>query len=94
MSLARVGQPLALVKTAMLIEVDDRRSFRKQLDDLGFNPTIYSPAHELVTKTLVNTAHAKGIRIIPWTVNDANTVKKLKALKVDGIITDFPELLR
>ena len=83
-----------LVKTAMLIEVDDRRSFRKQLDDLGFNPTIYSPAHELVTKTLVNTAHAKGIRIIPWTVNDANTVKKLKALKVDGIITDFPELLK
>ena len=83
-----------LVKTAMLIEIDDRRSFRKQLDDLGFNPTIYSPAYELVTKTLVTTAHGKRIRIIPWTVNDANTVKKLKTLKVDGIITDFPELLR
>jgi glycerophosphoryl diester phosphodiesterase len=83
-----------LVKTAMLIEVDDNRSFRKQLDDLGFNPTIYSPSYELVTKILVSEAHSKGIRIIPWTVNDAGTVKILKKLKVDGIITDFPKLLK
>lgn len=82
------------VKTAMLVEADDNRSFRKQLDDLGFNPTIYSPAFELITANLVTESHSKGIRIIPWTVNDAATVKKLKALKVDGIISDYPELLK
>lgn len=82
------------IKTAMLVEANDNRSFRKQLDDLGFNPTIYSPAYELITENLVTEAHAKGIRIVPWTVNDAATVKKLKALKVDGLITDYPELLQ
>ncbi len=80
------------IKTAMLIEANDRRSFRKQLDDLGFMPTVFSPAYQLVTQNLVDESHSKGIRIVPWTVNDAETIKKLKALKVDGIISDYPNL--
>ena len=32
-----------LIKTALLIEATDKNSFRKQLKDLGFTPTVYSP---------------------------------------------------
>jgi len=34
---------------------------------------------------------ARGIRIIPWTVNSVEEMKKLKDMKVDGIITDYPD---
>ena len=80
------------LKTAMLVEADDKRSFRKQLDDLGFTPTIHSPAYELVTDNLVKECHEKNIKIIPWTVNDKATFDKLKNMGVDGIITDYPDL--
>lgn len=81
------------IKTAMLVEANDKRSFRKQLDDLGFTPTIYSPAFELVTQRLVAESHEKNIRIIPWTVNDPKKIAALKSWGVDGIISDYPDLL-
>ncbi|MFT3981527.1 MAG: glycerophosphodiester phosphodiesterase [Ferruginibacter sp.] len=80
------------IRTAMLVEADDKRSFRKQLDDLGFTPTIHSPAYQLVTANLIAECHEKNIRIIPWTVNDKATFDKLKNMGVDGIITDYPNL--
>ncbi|MEJ7611740.1 MAG: glycerophosphodiester phosphodiesterase family protein [Ferruginibacter sp.] len=80
------------VKTALLTEAENKSSFRKQLNDLGFNPTIYSPEHTLVTANLIAECHEKNIRIIPWTVNDKKRIASLKKMGVDGIITDYPNL--
>lgn len=81
------------IKTAMLIEDNDKRSFDKQLKDLGFLPTIYSPAYKLVSKELVQKCHEKQVRIIPWTVNEKEKINELKQQGVDGIISDYPDLL-
>lgn len=78
------------IKTSMLIEAEDKRSFRKQLDDLGFIPTIYSPDKSLVNLNLIKEAREKGIKIIPWTVNAKSQIQKLKKMGVDGIISDYP----
>ncbi len=81
-----------LMKTAMLIEADNKNSFRKQLKDLGFTPTIYSPEFSLVTADLIKNCHDQNIKIIPWTVNDKNKIEDLKRAGVDGVITDYPNL--
>ncbi|RKN04600.1 glycerophosphodiester phosphodiesterase [Streptomyces radicis] len=47
-----------------------------------------------VTEELVDEAHAAGLRVIPWTVNDVATMHKLIDDGVDGIITDYPDRLR
>lgn len=62
------------------------------LDSLGFAPTIYSPQYGLVTDTLLREAHARGMRVIPWTVNVFEDMQRLKSLGVDGVITDYPDL--
>lgn len=80
------------IKTAMLIEDHDKRSFEDQLKDLGFIPTIYSPAYQLVNEKLLEDCHARNIKVIPWTVNDKPTIDKLKKMGVDGIISDYPNL--
>jgi glycerophosphoryl diester phosphodiesterase len=64
--------------------------FSSKLSDLGFTPAIYSPDYRLVSDSLVRAAHAKGIRVIPWTVNDTTDMKRLIGMGVDGIITDYP----
>jgi len=80
------------IKTAMLIEDFDKRGLDKQLQTLGFTPTIYSPAYQLVTPQLIADCHAKQIKVIPWTVNDKKKIEELKAMGVDGIISDYPDL--
>lgn len=47
-----------------------------------------------VTAEMVADAHAAGIEVIPWTVNDRPTMEHLMDLDVDGLITDRPDLLR
>lgn len=80
------------MKTAALIEDYDKRSLDAQLKDLGFTPTIYSPAHSLVNESVISQCHSRQIKIIPWTVNDLVQINKLKMMGVDGIITDYPNL--
>ncbi len=62
------------------------------LTRLGFTPQIFSPAFRLVEESLVHAAHARGMRIVPWTVNEVSDMIRLKALGVDGLITDYPDL--
>ncbi|WP_205512500.1 glycerophosphodiester phosphodiesterase [Longitalea arenae] len=81
------------IRTAALIEDFDKRNLEEHLKALGFNPTIYSPAYSLVTKELVTKCHDRQIKVIPWTVNDKEAIEKLKQLGVDGIISDYPDLL-
>jgi glycerophosphoryl diester phosphodiesterase len=80
------------VRTALLVEDFDKRTLEEQLARLGFVPSVYSPHYSLVTDTLVRDCHAKGMQLIPWTVNDKASIDRLRQLGVDGIITDYPDL--
>lgn len=80
------------VVTSLLIEGNDKRTLDEQLQQLGYTPPVYSPHFSLVNAALVEACHKKGIRVIPWTVNNIEEMKRLKDLKVEGIITDYPDL--
>ncbi|MES2004169.1 MAG: glycerophosphodiester phosphodiesterase family protein [Bacteroidota bacterium] len=82
------------IRTALLIEDFDKKTFALQLRDLGFIPSIYSPAYSLVTPLLVKQCHDAGIVLIPWTVNDLDKIKELKKMGVSGLISDFPDLFK
>lgn len=77
------------IRLAALVE--NRKSLDSNLKLLGFLPAIYSPYYKLVTPELVKNCHEKGIRIIPWTVNDEREMLSLKGMGVDGFITDYPD---
>lgn len=91
-TLRYLHQQYPSIKTALLIEDYDKRSLTVQLADLGFTPTIYSPAHELVTPELINQCHQQNIKVIPWTINEAGEMTRLKDMGVDGLITDYPDI--
>ena len=48
---------------------------------------------DIVTAESVAAAHALGLEVHVWTINDAATVESLLALGVDGIMTDVPALV-
>lgn len=47
-----------------------------------------------LTQEMVDSAHAHGLTMIPWTVDAAPTMEYLLDLGVDGIITNYPNVLR
>ena len=77
------------IVTAFL--TDELNSIEKNLEQLSFTPTIYSPYYMLITANVIREIHDRGMQIIPWTVNDSENMKALRDLGVDGMITDYPD---
>ena len=81
----------ALDKTIKLVYlVENQKDLKDNLALLTFKPDVYSPYFKFLTKKTVKACHRKGIKVIPWTVNEANIMKRMKDMGVDGIITDYP----
>ncbi|MDO9526521.1 MAG: glycerophosphodiester phosphodiesterase [Gemmobacter sp.] len=49
---------------------------------------------DVVTPRFVRAAHARGILVQVWTVDDAAEMERLIAMGVDGIMTDRPSVLK
>lgn len=78
-------------KISLALLVAEKPYFEQNIKELGFKPAIYSPYYILVTDTLVDYCRKEQIKLIPWTINDYETMLKLKKQGVDGIITDYPD---
>ncbi len=46
----------------------------------------------VLTRALLDAAHARGVEVHVWTVNDIATMHRLVGLGVDGIVTDHADL--
>ncbi len=88
-TLQQVRKKQPSLPLALLIGNTD--SLEKNLAKLGFTPQIYSPHFQLVDQDLIDLAEQKSMSIIPWTVNEPDDIQRMVNLKVDGIISDYPD---
>jgi glycerophosphoryl diester phosphodiesterase len=47
-----------------------------------------------LTPAAIDEAHALGLTVLPWTVNDPAEMLRVIDMKVDGLITDYPDRAR
>lgn len=89
--LRQVKQLKPEIATAALVEqaIADPVLLLKELDAQAFNPAL-----ELVTDELVQQVRAAGFAVYVWTVNNPVEMRRLRDMKVSGIFTDFPQVLR
>ena len=87
-SLVTVRELSELVVIAILVDkpMEELVSYAME-----FNTNAINPHHQLVSHELIQDAHKVGLKVYPWTVNDSQTMMKLLATGIDGLITDFPD---
>lgn len=77
-------------KLMIALLVGNQKGMEANVQELGFQPAIYSPYYGLIKAEDVQKAHVMGMKVIPWTVNETAEMQKLIEMGVDGIITDYP----
>jgi glycerophosphoryl diester phosphodiesterase len=55
---------------------------------------VWSPFWRNVTSELVAESHALGLKVLPWTINEPADMAAVVDMKVDGLITDYPDRAR
>lgn len=80
---ASVGDVLAVIRSAQSGAAMPPGVMALQI------PTSFA-GQPLVTRALVDHAHAHGVEVHVWTINERPEIEALLALGVDGIVTDFP----
>lgn len=74
-------------------DVDDHGgSVPKTVKALG--AAVWSPHAGDLTPATIAEAHALGLTIVPWTVNEPKDMERAIASGVDGLISDYPARLR
>jgi glycerophosphoryl diester phosphodiesterase len=78
-----------------LVEDDqDSRVIREQLTDIKTYAVGIGPSRINVDAALIDAVHDLGLVIHPYTVNEEAGMKRMIALGVDGMFTDYPDRLR
>lgn len=77
------------ITLALLVENAD--GMGANLQRLGFDPAIYSPHFSQVDADLVARLRERGIQVVTWTVNKPEDILRMLDLRVDGIISDYPD---
>ena len=62
------------------------------LEDTG--ATVLWEDQSLIDAALVDTLHRAGYQIYAWTVNEPEDMRRLLALRVDGLCTNVPDVAR
>jgi glycerophosphoryl diester phosphodiesterase len=86
-SLRIVKDALPALRHAYVAEYPDPPPLATALE---FNASLMICNWRLVDESLVTNAHAAGLPVSVWTVNDLPVADRMLALGVDSIITDYP----
>ncbi|MBK6626385.1 MAG: glycerophosphodiester phosphodiesterase [Flavobacteriales bacterium] len=77
------------LRTALLVESGTDPD--TELARLSYVPEVYSPQFGLVDAAAVRSLQERNIEVVVWTVNEEADLRRMTALGVDGIISDFPD---
>lgn len=72
---------------------EDETDIETILPQISFKPEWWSPNYQVVTPENVAYCHKRGIKVVPWTVDDPAEIQRMVDCGVDAIISNYPDRL-
>lgn len=91
-ALAQIHQQLPSVPIGILLRPGKLGALSKLIFDGWVSYRSIHPHYSTVTPKMIQRARDKGHRVIAYTVNHPEEIRRLYAMGIDGIFTDDPEL--
>lgn len=67
------------------------RRLRKLMESGNFTSAHFDA--KFITRKSILNAHTRGLKVYAYTVNSRRSANRMRALKVDGVFTNYPDLL-
>ncbi|MBQ0079933.1 MAG: hypothetical protein KBS95_00075 [Alistipes sp.] len=78
------------VQTVYLVKTNKEDSMEEVLSRLSFTPTWFSAQY--LDKQIVQKAHLKGMKVIPWGMNSPERFLEILDMGADAMMTNYPNL--
>lgn len=88
-----IEQAIPLLQLISFDEGEEAELTEKELKDILTYASAVDVSYEALTPPFVNKMHGEGLAVYAYTVNDPEAALRLKAMGVNGIHTDEPDLL-
>jgi glycerophosphoryl diester phosphodiesterase len=81
-----------IIRTGFLYTITKRLPAAQAQRVAGRGHVAIHPHHRAVTKAVVRAAHARGLAVNTWTVDDPARMRELAVMGVDAVITNVPDV--
>lgn len=81
------------IELGILLRKKDRFIFKRRIKSFSQYVHYVNPHYKNVNPRLIRNVHKENMKILPYTVNDEKAMRSLIKIGVDGIITDYPQIL-
>lgn len=68
-------------------------AIRDRLDEFAEYAFGVGPHKHSADAELIDAAHARGLHVHPWTLNETDEIERARELGADGVFTNFPDRL-
>ena len=83
-----------IMPNSKYIYLSSNKEFEKQMKLLNFEPFGVGIDFNIISQKIIDLVHNKKQVIYGWTINDEENSKSLTSMGLDGVITDYPNIIK
>ena len=89
-----INELFKIMPNSKYIYLSSNKEFRQEMKLLNFEPFGVGLDYNIINQEIIDFVHNKKQVIFGWTINDEENSKTLTRMGLDGVITDYPNIIK